>query len=501
MSHNKYRYHKKGKRDLSTDGQNNAVENSKSETVGTENLSGAAEKIESQASGTGKLSRVQENGESQTSGTEENSGAGYSRLSKNTEPKEQTSSQDAQAENSYEDEDDEEYFSNEVQYGEPDNKPNPIITKLKDIRMALTVDFEKPLKVSDQLIIMGVILTISILLFFILYFAASLIQHKDGDESSAVLTEETGEVPADEKNNTASQQSKDISEKESKPSEKKEKSEPKKTSSSQKEVSYDIEMESIYINNDKIHYGYQVLVNKECQCFYEGENIESLINTRSSSYDITDESVGLDENIIDNVNEMLDDFTNIYGNSDIMMACGYRSYELQVNLYNNEVDTYGEELADLWVAPPGFSEHQTGFAFDLDLNDGAGISGIHYDGIGDYSWINENCYKYGFIVRYPKGKVDITGIEYEPWHFRYVGPAAAYYISKKEMTLEEYIDIVHTYSPEKPLYITGDDDKKWCVYYIEESGYDDTELTVPKNLKYEISGDNYSGYIITVELE
>ena len=462
MSHNNYREHEDGKNVLP--------------------IYGAVDAEETKASSDAEIE-------------EEQSDASNEGQSKETEPQSPSENlQDISAqENNIEDEDDEKYFADEVQYTESDKRQNPVIARLLEVRKALTVDFEKPLRVSDQLIIMGVILTISIILFFFLYLTASIVNHSDAEEeSSAVLSEETSTAPADENSNTGSQQSREASDKTNKTT--------GTSETSKKEVSYDIEMDTVEIDNDNIHYGYQVLVNKECQCFYEGENIVSLIDTRSSSYDITDDTVGLDENIIDKVNSMLDDFSNIYGNTDIMMACGYRSYEFQVQLYNDEVEAYGEEQADLWVAPPGFSEHQTGFAFDLNLNDDSGIAGIHYDGAGNYSWINENCCKYGFIIRYPRGKVDITGIEYEPWHFRYVGPAAAQYISENEMTLEEYLDIVHTYSPEKPLYISGDDGREWCVYYIEESGYDYTELTVPKDLNYEISGDNYSGYIITVEV-
>lgn len=113
---------------------------------------------------------------------------------------------------------------------------------------------------------------------------------------------------------------------------------------------------------------------------------------------------------------------------------GYRSYETQENTYNNRVRSSGKKLADSYVAKPGFSEHQTGLCIDI-TNQSRNFT----KGTKEADWLAENCYKFGFIIRYPYGKESITGIKYEPWHIRYVGKKAAKYIHDNGITLEEYL--------------------------------------------------------------
>ncbi len=118
---------------------------------------------------------------------------------------------------------------------------------------------------------------------------------------------------------------------------------------------------------------------------------------------------------------------------DIQLISGYRSYETQKGLYNNYVATYGQAEADTFSAKPGTSEHQTGLAMDVGWID---------DSYGDTpsgKWLAANCYKYGFIIRYPKGKEGITGYKYEPWHIRYLGVDIATDVYNSGLCLEEYL--------------------------------------------------------------
>lgn len=115
---------------------------------------------------------------------------------------------------------------------------------------------------------------------------------------------------------------------------------------------------------------------------------------------------------------------------------GYRSYQYQTQLYNNYVKLHGEEEANTFSAKPGFSEHQTGLTFDLKDFNGQLVE----DPITS-QWIKDNCAKYGFIVRYPEGKEDITGYIYEPWHLRYVGEEVANQIMNNNTTLEQYLGV------------------------------------------------------------
>lgn len=116
----------------------------------------------------------------------------------------------------------------------------------------------------------------------------------------------------------------------------------------------------------------------------------------------------------------------------IKNASAYRTYKYQVTLYNNYVERDGKTAADTYSARPGFSEHQTGLATDINQIDNS------FENTDAFRWLQKNAYKYGFILRFPKDKEDITGYQYEPWHYRYVGTKVAKQIHDENLTLEEY---------------------------------------------------------------
>ena len=113
----------------------------------------------------------------------------------------------------------------------------------------------------------------------------------------------------------------------------------------------------------------------------------------------------------------------------------YRTYDYQNNLYNKYAKKDGVDKADTYSARPGFSEHHTGLAIDVD---NIKTNFNNFENTNEFKWMQENAYKYGFILRYPSDKVDITGYMYEPWHYRYVGVEVAKIIKEKNLTFEEY---------------------------------------------------------------
>ncbi|PKM56801.1 MAG: peptidase M15 [Firmicutes bacterium HGW-Firmicutes-3] len=121
---------------------------------------------------------------------------------------------------------------------------------------------------------------------------------------------------------------------------------------------------------------------------------------------------------------------------------GYRSYNRQRDIYNNNVSTRGVEATDKVSARPGHSEHQSGLAMDI-TSESAGFNLIYAFGETEEGiWVKENAHLYGFIVRYGKDKTPITGYDYEPWHLRYIGLDLASYIYDHQITLEElYIHV------------------------------------------------------------
>lgn len=118
---------------------------------------------------------------------------------------------------------------------------------------------------------------------------------------------------------------------------------------------------------------------------------------------------------------------------------GYRSQSTQKTLFENYVKKDGEEAARKYSAVPGHSEHQTGLAMDISGSDGKCAASDCFAGTKEAKWLAGHAAEHGFIIRYPKGKEDITGYQYEPWHLRYVGTKAAKEIMEKGVTLEEYM--------------------------------------------------------------
>ena len=119
----------------------------------------------------------------------------------------------------------------------------------------------------------------------------------------------------------------------------------------------------------------------------------------------------------------------------VIAVSAYRNYEYQDKLFNYYTEKYGIEYALSCSAKPGHSEHQTGLAVDVM---GSNNSYDDFEFSDEFEWMRDNAYKYGFILRYPKGKENITGFKYEPWHYRYVGKEVAKIIYEKNIVLEEY---------------------------------------------------------------
>jgi len=127
---------------------------------------------------------------------------------------------------------------------------------------------------------------------------------------------------------------------------------------------------------------------------------------------------------------------------ELVMTTAYRSYGFQAALYSSYVASDGQAAADRYSARPGFSEHQTGLAVDVSS---ASVGYKLTSGFAETTegkWLAENAHLFGFILRYPKDKEDITGYQFEPWHLRYVGYVAARFIYENEITFEEYIQFI-----------------------------------------------------------
>jgi D-alanyl-D-alanine carboxypeptidase len=157
---------------------------------------------------------------------------------------------------------------------------------------------------------------------------------------------------------------------------------------------------------------------------------------------------------------------------------GYRGNEEQSQLYR--------QMGAKYAMPAGYSEHNLGLSLDIGSSQG------EMDRSAEAKWLKENAYRYGFVLRYPKDKTAITGIQYEPWHFRYVGLPHSAVMQEHSFVLEQYLDYL---KQKKTVSITIDRQTYTISYYPVSSS---TTIQVPTNSRYEWSGNNVDGIILTV---
>ena len=184
-----------------------------------------------------------------------------------------------------------------------------------------------------------------------------------------------------------------------------------------------------HIKETNMDNGYSILVNK----YYslpEKYKPEDLVKA-SNQYAYGDNSLR---------SEVYDAFKNMFNaakkeNITLIINSGFRTYEYQKGLYDNYKNTKGEEYADGYAARPNLSEHQTGLAIDIITY---GANGKNFDQTDAFKWLSKNAHKYGFILRYPKDKENITGYSYESWHYRYLGQDLATKVKNSGLTYDEY---------------------------------------------------------------
>lgn len=184
------------------------------------------------------------------------------------------------------------------------------------------------------------------------------------------------------------------------------------------------------INNNKLEWNLR-LVNKE----------NPLPEDFTVELASIDETRKFDKRAIDYLQKMINDM-RVQGAPNIWAQSTYRSIEYQKNTYDKSVQEYiaqgktkqeAEKLTDEYIQKPGTSEHNLGLAVDFNN------AKESFEKTKEFKWLQENASKYGFILRYPKEKENITGIKYEPWHWRYVGQEHAEKIKSQNLCLEEYV--------------------------------------------------------------
>jgi len=254
---------------------------------------------------------------------------------------------------------------------------------------------------------------------------------------------------------------------------------------------------TLKMQESDIYSGNLILINAQhAYRWNDKEHLVSVFERKNNTYKIRDKEILLDRAALTALNDLMADFgQNTTAENDIGVVGGYRDIDRQRWFFETRVSSIGETEAIRWVAKPGYSEHHSGLAFDLKLYFDNGTA-ADFLGKEQYTWVLKNCWKYGFILRYPKNKTAITKISYEPWHLRYVGIPHAMIMQKRGLCLEEYIDHLRNYQLSSEYLRISYKRKAYKIYFTEG-----TSIRVPKAENYELSGNNVDGFIVTTKKE
>ncbi|MDP4095566.1 M15 family metallopeptidase [Paenibacillus sp. P96] len=238
---------------------------------------------------------------------------------------------------------------------------------------------------------------------------------------------------------------------------------------------------AIHVTEEQIYEGNLLLVNREHPVHQQGVKSD-VVNLSQheelmQGYGLLDNTIRLSESVAQKFLTMVD-AANQDGVNHFLISSGYRDEMEQEQLY--------QEMGADVALPAGYSEHNLGLS--LDIGSSEGQMGQAPEG----KWLKENAWKYGFILRYPEDKTAITGIEYEPWHFRYVGLPHSMIMLEKGFALEEYLNYL---KEKRYISATIDGEEYEIAYYPVVIR---TSIHVPANRDYEISGNNMDGVIVTV---
>lgn len=242
--------------------------------------------------------------------------------------------------------------------------------------------------------------------------------------------------------------------------------------------------QTIRVTDEQVTRGNLVLVNKDHPLDPEAvpKDIVTLFENQDLMYGyvVLDNTIRLSRSVAENFRNMIE-AAGEDGVNRFMISSGYRDEDEQEQLYREKGSDY--------ALPPGYSEHNLGLSMDI------GSTQQSIDRSPEGKWLKEHAWAHGFILRYPQDKTEVTGIQYEPWHFRYVGLPHSMIMKERNLTLEEYLD----YLKDQSSYRTTVEGKEYEIKYVPVTSKD-MEIEIPAGSEYEISGNNIDGIIVTVLL-
>ncbi|ANE46492.1 hypothetical protein SY83_09610 [Paenibacillus swuensis] len=240
---------------------------------------------------------------------------------------------------------------------------------------------------------------------------------------------------------------------------------------------------SITLNKNQIFQGDLLLVNKHYPVREQGVKSDVVTLAQHEElvrgYGLLDPSIQSSKSVMEPFLAMMDAAAQD-GVNQFLINSGYRDAKRQNELYL--------EMGQEYALPAGYSEHNLGLSLDI------GSAQEEMSRAPEGRWLQKHAWSHGFILRYPKDKSAVTGIQYEPWHFRYVGLPHSVIMKEKNLTLEEYLE----YLKEHPTLSATVEGVEYQIQYYRVSG--NMTIQVPAHQQVELSGNNSDGVIVTVRV-
>ncbi len=257
----------------------------------------------------------------------------------------------------------------------------------------------------------------------------------------------------------------------------------------------DIQWVDITYTADDTYRGALALVNADHKYVFpnvapeQDEDLEEIYAVWYSNaerpYQLSGISKYMNKDALSALDKMLTAFAATTDKKNVQIRDAYRSFEQQQALLSSSTAA-------------GYSDHHTGYGCALRYTE-ENVNGSYALSSNEiYNWLYDNCDKYGFVIRYPEDKTDKTGVSDYTEYFRYVGPAHAAYMTKNDLCLEEYVEILKGHTKSNPLEVKDAAGAKYLIYYTEIDG--NTKFPCPTNFAYTLSGTNEGGLVVTVDL-
>lgn len=238
--------------------------------------------------------------------------------------------------------------------------------------------------------------------------------------------------------------------------------------------------EVITLSQGQIHNGSLILVSNTCP-FLGSTDFTDFSSNTNSNVKPRDTSLRISKEMEKPLSDLFDAYCADNGYVNLQIYSTNETYTGTGSLYTTDL-----------------IERSTGYTFDIGLITSNGDIAPYISKRNE--WMFSNCWKYGFIVRYSDTKTGTTGVDFMPHHFRYVGLPHSLIMNEKDMCLEEYLQMLTGYKMDSPL-TYNTDTREYKIFYVKAESSGDTNITLPKDAFYTISGNNTDGFIVTIERE